>query len=536
MSGLLGGAERLNGRYAADMVDKELLAESTGTAHPADRLAPLVQQILAVIPGGCTWLVPVRDDHDCLLDFRVGAASAQGRDIYGRGSARVDAHLSQLYPSMVDGPLWQLYCEVLDTDTPGRLQDFRYNEKQAGVVADSAFDVSVQPALGGLLVWWQRLDENRRRLEQTELLGRLGWAEYDLATGVSDWSPGMFRIFERDPAEGPMSRAEQAAALLPDDRDLSETAWQTLDSGASSDVTVRFQFGDSTKYLRILSDIARDADDNPLKIYAVVQDVTSREDSRSEIERLSVQLRNREMTALAEHRLAAQLQNMIQPVPTEPFGLGSLEAALTYVPAESAVQVGGDWYHVQTLSDGTVVLAIGDVAGHGLEAASGMAHLRFGLLAWLSIGIHEPAILASHLNQLSWQLKITGTALVAVYEPTSNTIRYARAGHLPPLLARAGAIVDIDQPVGILLGAEPDTDYVEQTIAMRSGDLLLLYTDGLVERRSLTAPASLLDHVKQILADLSAKSGEHTIAQVRDLLRYASPDDDTCTLAVRVLP
>ena len=64
---------------------------------------------------------------------------------------------------------------------------------------------------------------------------------------------------------------------------------------------------------------------------------------------------------------------------------------VSYLPAESAVRVGGDWYHAQTLPDGRVLLAVGDVAGHGLEAASGMAHLRFALIAWLSIGIHDPA-------------------------------------------------------------------------------------------------------------------------------------------------
>ena len=90
-------------------------------------------------------------------------------------------------------------------------------------------------------MWWQRVDEHQRRLESTELLGSLGWAEYDLITGRSDWSPGMYRIFERDPALGPMSRAEQAAAILPEDRGIAETAWQTLDSGAASDVTVRFR-------------------------------------------------------------------------------------------------------------------------------------------------------------------------------------------------------------------------------------------------------------------------------------------------------
>ncbi|MFF0366043.1 hypothetical protein [Micromonospora sp. NPDC005087] len=315
---------------------------AAGAARPVEEV---VREILAVVPAGCTWLLPVPDDGRAVADFRIAATSGDGHDIYGRGTDRVGARLTELYPSMVDGPLWRLYLDVLATGAPGRLADFRYVEKRSGVVADSLFDVHVHRVLGGLLVTWQRLDEDLRRLERTELLGSLGWAEYDLASGVSQWSPGMYRIFERDPALGPLSRAEQSAALLPDDHMLREAAWQTLDSGASSDVTVRFRAAGLVKYLRILSDVSRDADGTPLKIHAVVQDVTARVDSRTAIEQLSDQLRTREMTALAEHRLAGQLQNLIQPVPREPFPLAGLEAMVNYLPAESAVRVGGDWYH-----------------------------------------------------------------------------------------------------------------------------------------------------------------------------------------------
>jgi serine phosphatase RsbU (regulator of sigma subunit) len=494
----------------------------------------LIQEILSVIPGGCTWILPVTDDQGQVVDFRIGAAGERSRDIFGRGAGRVDARLSELYPSMVGGPLWQMYLRVLHTGIPDHVPDFRYEEKRAGVVADSVFDVLVHPLRGGLLVWWQRLDESRRRLERTELLGRLGWAEYDLSTGLSDWSPGMYRIFERDPALGPMSRAEQAAALLPDDRAISETAWQTLDSGASSDVTVRFQPAGKVKYLRVLSDIARDADGTPLKIYAVVQDVTAREDTRTEIERLRDQLRSREMTALAEHRLAAQLQNMIQPVPRRPFELPGLAAMVSYLPAERAAQVGGDWYHAQALPDGRVVLAIGDVAGHGLEAASGMAHLRYGLVAWLAIGIDDPGVLLEHLNTLCTQLKITCTAAVGIVDPGSKIMRWARAGHPAPLLGRAGKAESLERPAGMLLGADPRATYPVLSPQLRPDDLVLFFTDGLVERRTGTATARL-DRVTQTLAEVSADPGERSLARLHELLHDASPDDDTCTLTVRVL-
>jgi serine phosphatase RsbU (regulator of sigma subunit) len=502
---------------------------------PDDRVVGVVREILRVMPAGCTWLLPIHGGDGEVVDFHVAATSGYGPDLYSRGTDRVDERLSGLYPSMVGGPLWQAYREVLATGTPARVPSFEYHDESAGIVAESVFDVTVHRVMGGLLVWWERLDEDRRRWERTELLGRLGWAEYDLVSGRSEWSGGMYRMFERDPALGPLSRAEQAEIIDPDDAGVGETAWQTLDSGGTLDATVRVRVGGAVKYLRILSDVARDADGRPLKIYAMVQDVTAREDSRSAIERLSDLLRTREMTALAEHRLAAQLQNLIQPVPAGPFRLAGLEAVVSYLPAESVARVGGDWYHAQTQPDGTVVLAIGDVAGHGLPAASGMAHLRFALVAWLSIGIRDPGTLLRHLNQLCERLRITGTAIVATYDPATRILRWARAGHLPPLLARAGVTHPLDLLPGLLLGADPAAGYPVAELPLHPGELVLFYTDGLVERRRAADQTRRLGRVTRTLSALTERPDGQPLAPLRGVLTEASPDDDTCTLAVRVL-
>jgi serine phosphatase RsbU (regulator of sigma subunit) len=511
----------------------EGVQDPVATALRADSIPAVVQEVLSAIPAGCSWLTPVIGDDGAVTDFRIAATSEAVHDIYGLGQRRRDARISELYPSMVGGQLWLMYHRVLATGVPDELNDFRYEERTAGVVAHSRFVVTVHRVLGGLLVWWQRLDEYQRRLENTEILGSLGWAEFDLVTGRSDWSAGMYRIFDRDPSLAPLSRAEQGAAILPEDRGIAETAWQTLDSGAASDVTVRFRIGSSIKHLRILSDTARDANGAPVKIYAVVQDVTAREDSRTAIERLKDQLRTREMTALAEHRLAGQLQTMIQPVPSGPFVLAGLEAIVGYLPAQTAVWVGGDWYHAQTLPDGRVMLAIGDVAGHGLDAASGMAQLRFALVAWLSIGIRDPGTLLAHLNGLCVQMKLTGTAVVASYDPASRELSWARAGHSPPLLARAGECAELARPAGLLLGAEATAAYPVAREHLRERDLLLLYTDGLIERRA-TSSDELLERVRRKLAMFSADGGDGSLAGLHGLLDSASPYDDTCLLAVRV--
>ncbi|BCJ46322.1 hypothetical protein GCM10010168_59610 [Actinoplanes ianthinogenes] len=492
----------------------------------------VVRELLAAVPAGCTWLLPISDDDGAVVDFRVAATSDQIPDVHRRGAQRVDHRLSELYPSMVDGPLWRLYLEVLDTGTPATMDEFRYEASRPGVVAESRFEISVHRVLGGLLVWWNRVDEHRRRLESTEALGSLGWAEYDLTTGRSEWSPGMYRIFRRDPADGPLPQSEQSAAVLPEDRGIAEAAWQTLDVGATSDVTVRFRIGDEARHLRILSDLARDAGGRPVKIYAVVQDVTARVATRTEIERLSDQVRDRELSALAEHRVARQLQQMIQPVPDGSFDLDGLEAMVSYLPAESAVRVGGDWYHAQTLPDGRVALAVGDVAGHGMEAASGMAHLRFALVAWLSVGIRDPGQLLRHLNQLCAQLGITGTAVVGVYDPETRLLPWARAGHMAPLLGRQGRAIDLERPPGLLLGAETEADFPVAGARLEPGDLVLFYTDGLVERRG--DPTGRAAEVREHLSAVSAAPGDDPLGTIHRLLHAPSPDDDTCTLAVRV--
>jgi serine phosphatase RsbU (regulator of sigma subunit) len=169
-----------------------------------------------------------------------------------------------------------------------------------------------------------------------------------------------------------------------------------------------------------------------------------------------------------------------------------------------------------------------------MGAASGMAHLRFALIAWLSIGIHDPSELLAHLNRLCLQLRITGTAVLAVFDPAGGELAWARAGHAPPLLARGGRAVPVDLPRGLLLGADEDAVYQVCRPRLAGGDLMLLYTDGLVERRTPGDP-TLLNEVTGLVVTASAGVDDRTVAELASALSRPSPDDDTCTLTVRVL-
>src|SRR5687767_6068543 len=99
---------------------------AAGAPGPPDDPVTVVREILAVVPAGCSWLLPEADEAGRVTDFRIAAVSGLESDVLGRGQSRVGALITELYPSIVEGPLWQLYLEVLATGDPGELRGFTY--------------------------------------------------------------------------------------------------------------------------------------------------------------------------------------------------------------------------------------------------------------------------------------------------------------------------------------------------------------------------------------------------------------------------
>ncbi|HWG62140.1 MAG TPA: PP2C family protein-serine/threonine phosphatase [Streptosporangiaceae bacterium] len=237
--------------------------------------------------------------------------------------------------------------------------------------------------------------------------------------------------------------------------------------------------------------------------------------------------------ALAQERhVTLELQRAILPLHDGPFDLPGLRAVVRYLPASTASRVGGDWYITADMPDGKVLLAIGDVAGHGLTAAAGMARLR-GALAGLAITGASPQRLVGWLNDLVNHVDPEHTASVVAgyFDPVTRELSWAQAGHPPPVLARGDSAAPLAQPAGILLGASRD-GYEATQITLEAGDLLLLYSDGLVERRDRP-----LDQGLATLARAVAGIGdpERAISAVLDALGSTDPEDDTCLVALRVM-
>ncbi len=133
---------------------------------------------------------------------------------------------------------------------------------------------------------------------------------------------------------------------------------------------------------------------------------------------------------------------------------------------------------------------------------------------------------------------VVGTVVCGLYNPDTRLLRWARAGHLPPVLVRAGAARALPLPGGVLLGMDPDAEYEEAIQPLEPGDSLLLFTDGLIERRGDSIEDVLEEFVENVAADpeASATSDLTAAAQADRVLASRASDtgDDACLVVVRI--
>jgi PAS domain S-box-containing protein len=239
----------------------------------------------------------------------------------------------------------------------------------------------------------------------------------------------------------------------------------------------------------------------------------------------------------AQRDLADALQRSMLTEPPEPDGA---EIVVRYVPAAAGVEIGGDWYDAFLQPDGGMVLAIGDVAGHDTRAAASMGQVR-GLLRGISYASSRtPSAVLSELDRAidGLALDTMATALVAELGPGPEggaVMRWASAGHPPPvLLTPDGRVTLLDAvPADLMLGVDPEQRRTDHGAVLVPGSTVLLYTDGLVERRDRDiddGTAALIEVLAQC-ADLPL---DELCDRVLQVLFLPDAEDDVAVLAVRL--
>ncbi|KGM13057.1 SpoIIE family protein phosphatase [Cellulomonas bogoriensis] len=232
-----------------------------------------------------------------------------------------------------------------------------------------------------------------------------------------------------------------------------------------------------------------------------------------------------------EQAAARTLQHSLVPEVPDVEGL---DLAASYLPALTRSEIGGDWFDVLPLPDGSVGLVVGDVVGHDLHAAACMGQLRSMLRSYAWGG--EPAgKVMSRLDDVVQGLGMSDLCTVVYLRLNGDRLTYARAGHPPPLLRLPDGRVEVlngglSTPVGVPNVTAPGD---EVHADMPPGSLLVVYSDGLVERRWRTLRQGITE-LSELLATIPP---DRTAEQVRDDLvgRFVEPvrEDDTCLLVVR---
>ena len=234
-----------------------------------------------------------------------------------------------------------------------------------------------------------------------------------------------------------------------------------------------------------------------------------------------------------EHHIALELQRALLSGPNRPHR--GLTIATRYLASGSSALVGGDWFDSVRLSRGRTLLVIGDVMGHGVAAAVDMSRYS-SMLRVVAEQELPPHQVLERMDQMMAKIGTArpATCLLALADPRRGVCTYASAGHLPPAQVREGdRVVLIPVPVGPPLGSGFG-GYRSLTTAVRPGRTLLMYTDGLVERRHEDIDVSL---ARLAGLRLSVESSlEQILDQLLVSLEAQNAEDDVAVLAARILP
>ena len=404
---------------------------------------------------------------------------------------------------------------ILDTgETATRLAELasgRLCDWAVVAVADEAGDVGEEA--------WAHRDPARRADLDTYMAGR--------RRGTGDDAAMIDALLTGQPVRVPVVHDEVVAPSLPTEE--VRDAWRRLDATSCTVVPLRAR-GETFGALAMLNSGARPQHTD--------EEIAT-----------AVEVARRGALSLDNARLYGQQQAVAEKLQrsllTEPPQPDDLELVVRYRPASSHLHVGGDWYDVVVQPDGASVAVIGDVVGHDVDAAAAMGQIRSMVRATAYGRSDSPAEILARVDTVLTGLHVgtLATALVARMEQTDEQrrrgerlLRWSSAGHLPPLVVRADGQVDVlaSRPER-LLGTDTPGPRGDHTAALRPGDTVLLYTDGLVEHGRTPLDDGIAE-VTQALAELHGLPLDELCDAVLDRMLPCRADDDVALLAVRCHP
>ncbi|MFF4370796.1 SpoIIE family protein phosphatase [Streptomyces sp. NPDC001594] len=409
--------------------------------------------------------------------------------------------------------------------------------RKAGAAAEHTMaEVRVLPLGDGrAVVMWHA--DDRRGPPVTRALARLDQLavfEEDLVAGTTVWSAHAYPVFGLHPEDPAVPLRSLGSRLHPEDAGRLDGLLASLtDRHEGGRALVRVvRPGGGVRRVRVAAEPVLTGS-ALTGIVGVFQDVSAQHHTEVALTATYDQLSAARTEAELRDHLVLGLQHAIVPEAPPLETPPGLRVAARYRPAAVEYRVGGDWYDVQSLPDGKVLVTVGDIAGHGIGSATAMIALR-GALHGLAFTGNPPGRLMGWLNEVAMRTpgQPTATAVCALFDPADRSLCWSGAGHPPVLLLRGGRARFLEGPYNILLGALPGAGYAESSTELRPGDTLLLYTDGFIERRHVG-----LDESMEALRRAVERMRPGPAEELADRLMAAvlgDTDDDTSLVVVRI--
>ncbi|MFC8510836.1 SpoIIE family protein phosphatase [Streptomyces sp. NPDC057411] len=503
------------------------LPEAEEPAAPAlvDLLDALAHPAALLRTGGPTGETLLEHANDAATEVLGGALTAEDRS------------LPRTFP-LVHDELTRLDRRAHHTRHPQRAARLPLHPPPDAPPRGPLLDVRVVPVGDerSVLLWHTVGDPGLASSRAVARLQSVATFQDSLTGGDTVWSEQAYGMFGMARDEPPLPLLALRGRIHREDDEALTGLLTTLTehhSGAQTVLRVVLPDG-SVRHVRVAAEPLLDGD-TVTGFVGVYQDVSDTRRTELALTATFDHLTAVRDQAELRHQLALQLQQAIVPEATALRELpGGLTVAARYRPAAQEYQVGGDWYDVLPLPSGKVLVTVGDIAGHGIDSVTGMVALRNAQRALAFTG-RSPRELMGWLNEVTLRTGggSTATAVCALYDPEDGGLVWSSAGHLPMLLIRDGRARLLEPPQDILLGAVPSYTYRERRTRLRPGDTLLLYTDGLVERRH----DGLGPGLARLAAAAERMAGRLVPERLVDgLLHMATgdTDDDTSIVAVRV--
>jgi serine phosphatase RsbU (regulator of sigma subunit)/PAS domain-containing protein len=536
---------------SARVIVARLAHGDIAAAHPKEAVYTLLDDLAESV----LVVRAIRDADGELADFSIEHVSPAFHDPAGRADTDLTRlTLLEAYPASVTGSglfarARQVLADGVSQFVPGPLGEslasgLPANEAES---ADPALaDLRVARFFDGVIFTWHRdysADGLAAVLDHAQRLGRLGGWEENLVTGTVRWTNSAFGLFGLTPRPGAeIPLADLHSYVMAADKPVVKRFRQRLPEQRDTlTATFRVVHPDdrSIRQIRVFAEPVTDAAGVVVALRGAFQDISAHYHTQVALAATRDQLADSEQRVAEEHLLALRLQQAIMPPDEQPVEAAGIDVAVRYRPVGEGHLVGGDWYDALLMPSQDVLLVVGDVAGHGIDAVTGMVAARNSLRG-LAITGSGPAELLRMLNGVMCDLTsgVVGTVVCGLYNPDTSVLRWARAGHLPPVLVRGRTACELPLPGGVLLGMDPDATYEEATQSLEPGDTLLLFTDGLIEQRGESIVDVLREFVATVAPVPAGQEGSQptAAAQADRILATAvsDTDDDACLVAVRI--